>query len=277
MTADQLRTLGFSLRKRGQLSDEETDLVFSASNAIWRWVFFLEHRDLYEGLKTLENSAEYYNRVAELVLRWLRRPWGIVTVSDIDQAFRGLIPGAENDTVPRAFSALTPLLRSEIEEYLAKEFSVHSAECSRDIIRRFISCRYVLHICRHLTRRVRHDQRELDNSREQARMLVDLFTTWAYDGTRGDVLTRLETDLTEIITLLRSGSWLQEFMASETADKTLTFRQREMAYEYLKNPIAFSSRLFRFDEPEFRIEEWIGLMPPEQFSFRPRAEACTPT
>src|SRR5205823_6472782 len=48
--ADELRSLGFECRKRGQMDAEEADLVFTASNAIWRWLFFLEQRDGFEGL-----------------------------------------------------------------------------------------------------------------------------------------------------------------------------------------------------------------------------------
>src|SRR5438128_1682887 len=42
--ADQLRRVGFACRKLKQLNEEEANLVFSASNAIWRWIFFLEQR-----------------------------------------------------------------------------------------------------------------------------------------------------------------------------------------------------------------------------------------
>src|SRR5207244_7648705 len=48
--ADQLRRVGFACRKLKQLNEEEANLVFSASNAIWRWIFFLEQRVAFEGL-----------------------------------------------------------------------------------------------------------------------------------------------------------------------------------------------------------------------------------
>lgn len=65
------------------------------------------------------------------MLRWLRRPWGIVTVADIDRAFRGLAPDDKQDEVPRAFSVLTPMLQTEVEDHLASKFGVSTPQRAR--------------------------------------------------------------------------------------------------------------------------------------------------
>ena len=270
-TADQLRSLGFKLRQEGRLNNEEADSVFSASNAIWRWVFFLEQRSSYEELKALGQTAAYRERVAEGVLRWLRRPWGIVTVADIDRAFRGLVLGDENDGVPRAFGALTPFLRSELEQYLAENFGVTDAERARHIMRRLIGHRHLLHLCRHNIERVRSDEAQQRENREQAAVLVELFTHWIYDLAEEEVRERIQSDLSEIAALLRSADWLRHAVQNEEVARTFSVRQREVVNAYLEEPEAFISRLFRFDESDFRIEESIGLMPPEKFTFRPRS------
>ena len=94
------------------------------------------------------------------MLRWLRRPWGIVTVADIDRAFRGLAPDDKQDEVPRAFSVLTPMLQTEVEDHLASKFGVSTPQRARGLVSRLISCRHSLYLLRRLTRRIHHKRAE---------------------------------------------------------------------------------------------------------------------
>ena len=43
-TADRLRDIGFVLRRHHKLGDDDGNAIFTASNALWRWSFFLEQR-----------------------------------------------------------------------------------------------------------------------------------------------------------------------------------------------------------------------------------------
>lgn len=268
--ADELRSLGFEFRKRGQMDDEEADLVFSASNAIWRWVFFLEQRDGFDGLSP-SLSTDYDRRAVSQVWRWLRRPWGILTIADIGQAFRGLAPGDENDHSPRAFSVLVPILKIDIEDHMAATFGIPSKERAQELVRRLISCRVHLFVLRHLTRGIKHERGDGDDAWVRAHTLIDLLLTWVYENDSG-VLDKLSFDINELPKLLRSGEWMREFVR-RVGDPTSRWSPAivTMIDDYLRDPQHYISGLFRLDEPKFRVEEWIGVFPPESFLFQSRA------
>ena len=271
--ADRLRTLGHTLRVRRRSDEASANLVFVTSNTLWRWLFFDEHRDRRAILAALGVSAEDRERAAEFMLRWLRRPWGVLSVADIDQGFRGIIPGDEYEELPRAFTVLAAFLQSEPEQYLADTFKVRDPDRARTLLLRFIGFRYLVYACRQRVTSVHLDS-DADGSRAKARLWIELFTAWAYGNTDGSRLDLLG-DTDEIIRLLRSGDWCHELLdepAAEAAGTPITIQQRALAQEYLVDPEALCERLFRFGEEDFLIEEHIGLMPPELFSFLPRRE-----
>jgi hypothetical protein len=41
-----------------------------------------------------------------------------------------------------------------------------------------------------------------------------------------------------------------------------------MINDYQRAPKRYVAELFRFDEPKFRMEEWIGIFLPEGFTFQ---------
>jgi hypothetical protein len=269
--ADCLRTLGFELRARRGSDESSADIVFSTSNALWRWLFFYEHRDRQTELAALRVSTHDCERAAEFVLRWLRRPWGVVSFKEISYALRGIVPGDDHADVPQAFAVLVDFLQTEPEQYFADAFNIRDWDQSRMLLLRFISCRYLLYACRQRVSRVRFDS-EPDGPRIKAHLLIELFITWAYGSIDGSRLDLLE-DTDEIIRLLHSGDWCRELSdgsATEPAGISITARQRILAQEYLADPEAMCTLLFRFSEPGFSINEHIGLMPPERFTFLPR-------
>jgi len=205
------------------------------------------------------------------VLRWLRRPWGIVTVADIDRAFRGLAPDDKQDEVPRAFSVLTPMLQTEVEDHLASKFGVSTPQRARGLVSRLISCRHSLYLLRRLTRRIHHKRAEQSGRWFRAHTLIDFPLRWVYQCD-GSSLERISSDITELKRMLSSGQWLHELLAAESDPVApMTPEQDLIVRDYLDDPDRFTSGLFRFQEPKFRLEEWISIFPPQSFSFQVRA------
>ncbi|MET9133591.1 hypothetical protein [Streptomyces antibioticus] len=242
--AETLRYIGFTLRRPGDPSDD-ADYVFIASNMIWRWVYFLE--------RPRQADAE------AVALRWLHRPWGILTLDDVHHAYGGLIPDDEGADVPAAFRPVVPMLRSASpQDYLCHEFGVPDHAGATRVLERFIHCRYVIHRAR---LQVRHVHLEPDDLREIARELIDVFTEWADVGGR---LPHLGADLGLLGRELRSGQWCADLKATGK----LTVHQSRVLQPYLDSPARTCDQLFRFDEPDFVPAEHIGLMPPEKFTIR---------
>ncbi|MGX1887229.1 hypothetical protein [Streptomyces sp. NPDC055287] len=261
--AEMLRALGLAMG-RHQGDGPDVSRVFAVSNTIWRWVFFLEHRD--RNVQTLDDPAGTRDEAADVVLRWLRRPLGVLDSTDIDSVFRDLVPD-DDETIPKAFHVLMSMVASEPEQYLVGRFGVRDTTQAASVLHRFIGRRYVLQAIRRHVRRVLHDEvPESADVRTRVRTLADLFTTWAYDDGGDTRLRAIEDDPEEIVRALRSGQWCDELLESTAAD-ALTARERATALAYLDDPQGFSARYFRFDEPGFRIEEWVGMMPPEWFTF----------
>lgn len=243
-TAETLRHIGFSLRRQGELSDD-VDCVFTASSTIWRWLYFLEG--------PRQPNAE------AVVLRWLHRPWGILTVDDVRHAYSGLIPGDKGADVPAAFMPVVPMLRSASpQDYLCAQFGVPDHARATRVLERFIHCRYVIHRAR---LQVRHVHLEPDGLRETARELIDVFTEWADAGGH---LPRMDADLGLLGKELRSGQWCADLKATGK----LTAYQSHVLQPYLDHPARTCDRLFRFGERDFVPAEHIGLMPPEKFTIR---------
>lgn len=244
-TAESLRDIGFALRRQGELSDDDADCVFTASNTIWRWLFFLERPG--------QSDAE------AVVLRWLHRPWGVVSVDDIRHAYSGMIPGDQNDDIPRAFTPVVPMLQSTSpQDYLCAQFGVPDHARATQVLERFIHCRYVIHSARLQVRRV---LLQPDDWRELARELIDVFTDWADDGGH---LPRFDADLGLLGEELRSGRWCADLVAAGK----LTSYQMRLLRPYLDQPAMTCDRLFLFRERRFVPAEYIGLMPPERFTIR---------
>ena len=111
--AEQLRNAGLRARKRGRLRDDHANMVFVTSNELRRWVFFLEQRQQFAQSSQPWSLSATNPEALDLLIRWLRRPWGVVRPETIRVAFRGLVPGDEQDEMPRAFSALTPFMTTD--------------------------------------------------------------------------------------------------------------------------------------------------------------------
>jgi hypothetical protein len=268
--ADALRTFAFDCRTKRGIDEKEADLVFTAANAIWRWLFFLEQRESFSVL-TPSLSPQYRTRVIEHVWRWLRRPWGILTTGDVNRAFRGLAPGDEKDQIPRAFTVLSPILKADIEEHLASAFNVRSTEQARDLVLRFIGIRVDLYLARHLTRRL-CQPRASDESARRAKVLIDLFLTWVFEIDKA-ALDQIEGDIDCLPQMLRSGKWMRDFVAI-IGDPATRWPPAVAAIvlDYLNSPESFIAPMFRFDESKFRLREWVGVFPPESFCFVSPAE-----
>ncbi|MFC5007466.1 hypothetical protein ACFPIJ_57865 [Dactylosporangium cerinum] len=261
-TADHLRALGFAMRRHRRDDVKNADTVFTASNALWRWVFFHDHRRLRPDLEGLGLTRADRDRAAGVVLRWLHRPWAVLSAEDVGPAFRGMVPGDEENGVQRAFMVLGDLLRSEPGLYLQKAFNVADPDRAGALLLRLIDSRYVLHACRQRVQYLRFEDED-DNLRVQGRLLIEMFTAWAYGDDRR--MDRLEDDMEDVVRLLRDGApWCQEFL---NADRPVTTRQRTFAAQYQTDPEAWCKRLFRFDDPGFFVDEHLGFMPPERFSF----------
>ena len=265
-TADRLRDFGFSGRASRTLGDAHADLVFSASNQLWRWIFFLDQRQAIDDLHP-SPSAKARATASDILWSWLQRPWGIVTVADIAHAFRGLAPGDENDEMPRAFSALTPMLKSSVVEYLSGRFGL-SADQAQGAVRHLIDRRYGLYLVRRLTREVVIGRgAKEDGLVDTAHTLIAAFSRWLFQG-QNEALPTLQRDLAELPAMLSSGDWLPEHLAASGSESSLLSRtEAESLAPYLLNPAQFSADAFLFDEPDFDVAQQVGLFPLEFFRF----------
>lgn len=256
-TAERLREIGWQLRRRHPARVPEADSVFTAANWIWRWLFHAEH----------DPAGAPRERTVETVLRWLHRPWGIVDPGDLDIALRGLAGDDDDGEVPRAMAAIGPMLRTDLETHFAEAFGIAEPARARAIVCRLIAHRIALHECRRGTARVRHDAPEFAERGDRARRLAAAFAIWAYDVAEPAVRDALAGDVTLLEEHLASGDWAGELLSGHALGNV----EGELLGEYLHDPAGATAELFRFGEPDFRVEEWIGLMPPQHFTFRPNA------
>ncbi len=232
---------------------------------------------LFQKIEIREDIFQDPKVACDLVLQWLRRPWAVITVQDITLAFRGLVPGDEQDDVPRGFSVLTPFLQSEVEDYLMVELGVQVSDHGLAALRRFILSRITLHRVRHQTLKVWHSTPEVKVAQIKAQTIIDLLATWLNSTSGRSAFEAVEADLNYLVVMLQSGQWLRDFLAEQGGRQPATQQQQQIALEYLDNPESFTSHLFRFDEPEFRIEEWIDTFPPESLTFRLTQESSSGT
>jgi hypothetical protein len=258
-TANLLRNIGFVARQKGILKDEDINLIFVVANELWRWIFFLEHRNWTE---QEFNNTQYQ---VEAVLRWLRRPWGIINLEDVEYIYRGLVSEDDNGELPLAFGVLIDFLRSEIELYVPTKFGFKNATESVRYCKRFVERRLLLAKARRRVMAVRVDDPALIEEATHARTIIDLLTMWLYKPEKKSYLDGIEQDLNELERLLRDGAWLDEF--GNEIQEILTKKQRDNIRLYLSNPNEFVSRLFLLGSPDFEICEHIDVFPPETFCF----------
>jgi hypothetical protein len=259
--ADKFRHIGHITRQGRLLKDKDIMLIFTVANALWRWVFFLEHRG------RSEQELKDRQRQVELVLRWLRRPWGIVSTEDVEYVYRGLVPGDEKGEVPRAFSALKVFLRSEMALYFPAEFGFKDSTQSLDYCKRLIARRLILANARWNIEKVKVDNPVLAEESSHARTIIDLLTMWLCDPRNKGSLDRIEQDLDELEKLLRNGLWLHQYQNENQFTGLLTKRQTERVRLYLDDPSSFISRLFLLGSPEFEVSEHVDVFPPEECIF----------
>jgi hypothetical protein len=150
------------------------------------------------------------------------------------------------------------MVTGELESFFAAELGVVDPERARSLVRRLIICRYLLDNTR---RRLETVTFPPSADRSDAAVLVELFSRWVYAGD-SQRITRLDQHVTEVVSLLRSGAWCDELLAGD-----LLPQEADVARRYRAKPTRFATQLFRFDEPGFRIEEHLGFMPPERFTF----------
>ena len=182
-----------------------------------------------------------------------------------------MVPGDENDEVPRAFTALTPMLRTEAELYLGDGFGVCEQGTARKLLNQLIEHRNTLRLARWQTRSVSIEAPAEDRDWKQTQTLIELLVVRIYDSRR-DLWERVAQDVSELVELIKSGNWLRELIArDDSVSRQISPEQQLLVTEYLKDPEGVAARLFRFEENGFRIEEQIGLYPPESYTFRLRS------
>lgn len=258
-TADSLRRLGFESRRHRLLGENDTQFLFTVANELWRWIFFLRHRE------TIRRDVTNDIGQIDIAFEWLRRPWGIVRVDDIDIAFRGLVPGDENDDMPRGFSVLTTFLQTEIEDFLVADIGFSDADTGVSALHTYIGRRLWLNQLRHEVKFVQIDDATLNDQAELARMVVDLFSAWVYDPANSKELKAIAERPGHMLDLLRSGSWLGS--SGEDVSALLNRTQYKRFQTYRDNPGRIISEHFQFDSPEFEIVDHLDVYPPERFFF----------
>jgi hypothetical protein len=160
------------------------------------------------------------------------------------------------------------MLRTEPEQYLEEEFGIRGRETARELLYQLIRHRNALRLVRSLTRSVSIDTPAENRERKRAEILIELLVRRIYDK-RTDLWERVSRDVSELERLIKSGDWLRElFEHDESVRRRFDPEQESAVAEYLQNCAEVASRLFRFDEEEFRIEQEIGVYPPESYSFR---------
>jgi hypothetical protein len=271
-TAEQLRTAGLRARKRGHLGDDYANMVFVTSNELRRWVFFIEQRQIFAQGNLPCKLPNQMPDMLDLVMRWLRRPWGVVRPENIQIAFSGFVAGDEPEEMPRAFSALTQFMTSEFEDYLISGFKFKDSAAGMDALRAFVSRRIILHLLRTNVTRIRDTSTKSVAERQKAQMLINLFELWVYEADHPERVESLEADITILPDLWREGQWLKDYLAQHPGDLLLTRRQEQVALEYLHTPDEFSAELFRFNEEGFNIESFVDVYPPERFFYGGVAE-----
>jgi hypothetical protein len=160
-------------------------------------------------------------------------------------------------------------LKADIEDHMMDAFRLPSKQRAREAVERLIACRIRLHTVRYCTVQVRHERAERDQLWQRAHTLIDLLLTWVYEMD-ADAFDRIKADVNEIPALLRSGKWMDDLVVRKGGDPSKCWVPEvvSMIDDYQRTPKRYIAELFRFEDPEFRVEEWIGVFPPESFTFQ---------
>jgi hypothetical protein len=129
--ADSLKRVAFALG-RSSADEGAPSLLHEVGNALWSWHFFLEDRQRWKDLDTKMPVA--VDAVGH-VRRWLERPWGLLTTTDIKICLAGS-PSDEN--LPPLAGPVIPLFTGGYDALRAslRNPSVATDEALLQLIRR---------------------------------------------------------------------------------------------------------------------------------------------
>jgi hypothetical protein len=261
--ADIIRSAAYEGRRRRfrKLPDGPATLMFTAANTLWRWSFFLEHRaGLRDGLAANDNAR------IELVMQWLRRPWGIVRQDDIDTALRGFLPD-DDGPAPKLLHVLQEIFPSEPDVYVTEVLRASSRETGLAALRTLVARRVVLDNLRTRVLTVRIDRDDLLERAQCVHTIIDLMATWWYARVAAGDAPDFAHDIARLATLMREGRWIDQAIAELEHDLALGAEQREDIREYRSDPAAFTEQWFTFSDDDFDIRASLDVFPPEQFWF----------
>ena len=234
---DLFREAGFELRSR-MSNDQIVDVLYSTSNTLWRWHFFLLDQQRWITNRSTARSA-FASR--STVKTWLERIWGVLRVHDAQIALGELPDGYSG--LPSMTRWLMPLFRSDVDAFLATYFPEEQARKRLDQL--------VAHRCilRDLRGHIAFVYHEKSADSELAQLLIDLLTIWFYSQPQSTRQGFLAHGLTPLRELIDSGTWLSSLGSIPDAPM-LSRRQDALLREYREAPQLVAARLFELSKDD---------------------------
>jgi len=251
-TADSFREVAFAALDKMDEAPRQT--LFAIANELWRWTFF--ERDAIHW-----TSPDEKVDTIDLILRWLRRPWGILRADEMDMLLRDLFGNDEPDDQPGAMFFLADFLRHDVEPALAGIFEgTLDAAAGMEALRRLIQRRASLAEKRRAVTSVRVDDpaamRELTN----AQTLIQTFGVWAQ--TEKEIMDQIDARPQMLATFFGNGDWSRSVMSSLP---TLSRSQLNNLQKFSGAPAEYVARYFDFTELEENPYLVLDCYPPENF------------
>jgi hypothetical protein len=159
------------------------------------------------------------------------------------------------------------MLRTSATAHLSTEFGFPVAR-AEEAVRLLIRHRQNLYLLRRLTREIQTKASPKAAELARTAYAVIAVLSRCLFRAQNNAIERMRDNLEELPSLLKSGEWLRLLLqASGAHPDSVTSDERWRLEPYLADPEGFTSEAFLFDETEFDITEWIGLFPPEAFTF----------
>jgi hypothetical protein len=254
--AEQLRREARLLRTT---STDLSDRLYSGVNAIYRWTFFLEQREHAADL-TWKNAEDVsvIDRCVKRIVRWLQRPFGVITMDDLELAFRGLLGQDDKGPMPLGVVALGDFFQQPIDEFLTKTLGFKSVELGHEYYNLLITRRLQLAAWNHNIPFVEHSGTNNEDG-EGANLIIDLFTLHA--SQKSMLMDALERDMQSVIDAITDVSWVVEV----EKEVKMTRGQRRAVDEYVRSPRAKFQEWCGVALDQIDVVENIDVMPPEDF------------
>lgn len=224
----------------------------SNGNALWSWHFFVEDRQRWKDFETRPQLAA---DAVDYVRRWVERPWGLLTTTDVKISLGG--SPSDDDLLPLA-GPVVPLFTGGYDALrrALRDPAVATEEALLQLVRRRC-CLRDLRDPRGIVRYPRTQEMAM------AELLVQLVSLWLHELSTVRRSKVVAAGLTPLRDALLTGERWRDLEASRELPQ-LSRRQHARLDSYLVAPTGVTQSLFELPVDDDLVDR-IDVYPPESF------------